>query len=160
MQNKDTLKLPSPENKHQLNTTPIQSITKLHFPSEINGISQKHITYTPIIPQQILREENTETCASCSNNLATHKSTCIACCLQFHVSCMNSYEDMCYSCLVTTQQLFQQGDNSPDLIELTAGREKSNELSSSIARNFKILNLIFRQFFTFIVNPVLIQTNN
>jgi hypothetical protein len=43
---------------------------------------------------------------------------------------------MCYSCLVTTQQLSQQGDNSPELIELTAGREKSNEPSSSIARNF------------------------
>lgn len=79
IQNKDTLELSSPENKQQLNTTPVQPITKLHIPSEINGISQKQITYTPIIAQQILREENMETCAASSNNLTTHKSTCSAC---------------------------------------------------------------------------------
>jgi len=54
IQNKDTLKVSSPENKQQLNTTPVQPVTKLHIPSEINGISQTQITYTPTIAQQIL----------------------------------------------------------------------------------------------------------
>ena len=83
-----------------------------------------------------MREENTETRASRSNNLTTHKSTCNACCLQFQLNSMNSDEDMCYSYLGTTQQLSQQRDDSLESIELTADIEKSNEPSGSIARNF------------------------
>ena len=49
---------------------------------------------------------------------------------------MNSDEDMCYSYLGPTQQLSQQRDDSLESIELTVDIEKSNEPSSSIARNF------------------------
>ena len=49
---------------------------------------------------------------------------------------MNRDEDMCYSCLGTTQQLSQQSDDSLKSIELTADIEKSDEPSGSITRNF------------------------